>query len=86
MVRNELELAVKEPLLALGVLQAGAPVVVDLEDLTVQSPDLVIVTGGGAATTSFGVTGFDRSHSRARLQLCPRSHTLGHRGGRKWEP
>ncbi len=38
-----LELAVKEPLPALGVLEAGAPVVVDFKDLALRGLDPVVV-------------------------------------------
>ena len=40
---NELELAVKEPLPAFGVLEAGTPVVVDFEDLVLGGLDPVVV-------------------------------------------
>jgi len=40
---EELELAVEEPLPALGVLEVGAPVIVDFEDLTPGGLDPVVV-------------------------------------------
>jgi len=39
-----LELAVKEPLLTLGVLEAGAPVVVDFKDVTLRGLDTIVIT------------------------------------------
>jgi len=50
-VWDELELAVKEPLLALGVPEAGAPVVVDFEDLALRGFDSV--AGAVAALPPF---------------------------------
>ena len=42
-VSDELELAVKEPLLALGMAELGAPVIVDFKDLALRGLDSVVV-------------------------------------------